>query len=92
MGISATIRGSNAWENCSVLIIAGRNLMPMEELEDEAASIFALDPFDRAVKFGAGMPQSLECGLRVAGSENGVACLAEVPACPWFASSTMSWW
>ena len=81
VGHFGKIRGSNAWENCSVLIIAGRNLMPMEELEDEAASIFALDPFGRTVKFGAGM-QKLECGLRVAGSENGVACLAEVPACP----------
>ena len=81
VGHFGKIRGSNAWENCSALIIAGRNLMPMEELEEEAASIFALDPAGRAVRFGAGM-QTLERGLRVAGSENGVACLTEVPACP----------
>ena len=81
VGHFGKVRGSNAVETAAVIIVIGRNLPPFEVLEDEAASVFALDPDGRTVKFGAGM-QRLEQGLRVAGCSDGVACLTEVPACP----------
>ena len=90
------MRGSNAWENVSALIVAGRKALFDPKMVEEAVALFALAApreidgqlVSPVVNRDVGIDHSAEGALRVVGPskrslERGITCRTEVPACPW---------